>query len=240
MGNSLLSYLNKRLHESIPHRKNNFEAAGPVITISREVGCRGVALAGLLAEGLNQRRMYSNWKVFSKEIFYKSAKELNMESDKVKRMFKETSNYSFDQILNAFGNKNYKSNAKIVNTVRDVIYDIAIEGFCIIVGRGGHIIARDIKNALHIRFIAPFEFRLEKVMATNNLNVREAKDFVNKVEKERNIFRKTIKAESVEEPEFDLVVNCASFSEEQIVDLIIQAIKVKGILKEYSDKVDFF
>lgn len=240
MGNSLLNYLNKRLIEDSPFERSPFAIAGPVITISREVGCGGLALSNLISAELNRSRNNSEWKVFSKEVFYKSARELNMESTQVRKIFKETSSYSFNQMLNAFGNKNYKSNAKVVKTVRDVVYSLAVEGFCVILGRGGHIIAKDIKNALHIRLVAPLEFRVETVMKNENLTKKEAEIFINKTEKERVAFRKTVRAENIKETDFDLIINCASYQGQQAVELIAGAVKAKGIIKDFSNQVDFF
>lgn len=230
MGNSLLNYLNKRIHEVDSKDKGDLATAGPVVTISREVGCGGLVLSNMLSEELNRVQNNSKWKIFSKEVFYKSARELNIESEKVKKVIKQSNNSSFEQMLNAFGNKNYKSNQKIVKTVRDVVYDIAVEGFCIILGRGGHIIAKDIGKSLHIRLIAPLEYRIRTIMNNNNLNRKEAEIFINKVEKERIVFRKNIKAEGVEETDFDFVINCASFTSKQSAEAIVQIMKSKGVI----------
>jgi cytidylate kinase len=144
MGNALLEYLTKRMGNQKAYNNPN-KLPGPLITISREVGCNGVKFAHKLASSLNQRHLGPDWKVLSKEVFFQSAKELDMEPEKVKRVFKYSSGYTFNDILNAFGNKNFKSEKKVVKTVNEVIRTFAEEGFCIIVGRAAHIIAHDIK-----------------------------------------------------------------------------------------------
>jgi cytidylate kinase len=232
MGNSLLNYLNGR-YGTAPMAKSKEKVAGPVITISREVGSGGLLLAKHLSVELKNNNGFE-WNVFSKEVFYKSAQELNMDSDKIKKMLSGGSNNSFDQMLNAFGNKNYKSSEKVVKTVRDVVKSIAINGFCIIVGRGGHIIARDIKNAVHIRIVAPLPHRMESIMKNHNFNEKEAKNYIDKVEQERIAFRKMVlKNEKEQLTDFDLVINEAAFTNQQIVELIIQAMNVKGVMKDY-------
>jgi hypothetical protein len=56
MKNSLLEYLNKRMLHKKPEPQHQYERPpGPVITISREVGCSGIAIAEDLAHRLKQR-----------------------------------------------------------------------------------------------------------------------------------------------------------------------------------------
>jgi cytidylate kinase len=239
MGNALLEYLTKRMGNQKVYTNPN-KLPGPLITISREVGCNGVKLANKIASRLNQRHLGPDWKVLSKEVFFQSAKELDMEPEKVKRVFKYTSSYTFNDILNAFGTKKFKSEKKVIKTVNEVIRTFAEEGFCIIVGRAAHIIAHDIENALHLRFLAPLEYRIKTIMDNNHLNRQEAIDFVQKVESERKAFRKAIRQEAPENDLFDLCINRASFSDEEAIDLIEIAAEKKNIFKDYSKQIDFY
>jgi len=235
MGNTLMAYLNKRLEEEQKRSAGKFTQGedGPVITISREVGCNGLVLARIIAKRLNHSKLPSDWKVLSKEIFYKSAKELNLEPEKVRKIFKKSDKYTFEHILKAFGDKNYKSEQKIVKTVKEVVHSLAADGFSIIVGRAGHIITRDIKNALHIRLTAPVDYRVKTIMHNNRLNAEEALAFIRKVEGERMAFRKALNEESLHEELFDVTINRATFSNEEAVDIIEYAVHKKNILSGY-------
>ena len=224
MGNALMTYLNKRLAEENLFEKHG-KMPGPVITISREVGCNGLDLAQKIAKRLNQQNLKSDWKVLSKEIFYESARELNLNPEKVRKIFKQTDKYAFDEILNAFNNRSFKSERKIIKSVIDVIRTLAFDGFCIIVGRAGHVIAKDIKNALHLRLIAPLEYRVKVIMENKNLNRQEALVFIQKVEQERIAFRKAISEDNPGMDYFDLYINRASFNDEDVVNIIEFAIR---------------
>ena len=233
MKNTLLTYFNQRLSdEKLSEEKKGIP--GPVITISREVGCNGVKFAKKLATYINEKKIYSEWKVLSKEIFHESAKELDMEPEKVRSIFKQDDSYTLNDILKAFGNRRFKSTQKITRTVKDVIRTLAINGFCIIVGRAGHIIAHDIKNALHLRMVAPLEYRIKTIMENNQLNREEAINFIFKVEKERKAFRNAIGNVSMEEDLFDLFINRSSFSDQDTLELILQAAEKKNIFKDYQ------
>ena len=230
MGNTLMNYLNSRLKEKSSFETGKVNHAGPVITLSREVGCNGLALARLIAQRLNKNLPQPVWNVLSKEIFHESAKELDLDPELIRRTFKKTDRYIFDDILKAFRDKRFKSEDRIIRTVREVVRTLAIDGHCIIVGRASHIIASDIKNALHIRLTAPLGYRISTIMTNNRLNRNEAIAFIEKVEKERAAFRKMLRENSLREEYFDLTINRGSFTDEQIVDLIEFSAKKKGIM----------
>lgn len=239
MENILSSYLNKRLKEIEISQKTKREH-GPVITISREVGCNGLFIANQISQRLNKQFNGARWKVISKEVFSESARELNLEPEKVRHILKRTDKYTFDEILEAFNNRNFKSERIVVKSVINTIRSYAIAGFCIIVGRAGHLIAKDIKNAFHLRLYAPLDYRIQSIMERNKLQHDEALLFIQKVEKERIAFRKAIKTEIVDDDFFDLYVNRASFGDEAIIDIIEQAIEKKRILENNYFKMQYF
>ena len=238
MKNSLLIYLNKRLLGQNSNKTKSFEA-GPVITISREVGCNGLKLARLLATRLNTHNLAAEWRVFSKEVFNESARELHMDAERVRKTFKHADKYTFDEILKAFNDKNYKSDRKIAKTVSDVILSFAVDGFCIIVGRASHVIAREIKNSLHIRLVAPFEYRVNNIMKNKELKREDAIEFIHKIERERNSFRNIVCKDKNFEELFDITINREKFDDGEIVDIIEYAVNKKKILQGYKSAMDF-
>jgi cytidylate kinase len=238
MSNALLEYLNNRLGNNRTYG-NGTKIPGPLITISREVGCNGVKLARKMVVSLNKRQLGPDWKVLSKEVFFESAKELDMDPEHVRRVFKFDS-YAFNDILNAFGTKKFKSEKKVIKTVTEVIRSFAEEGFCIIIGRAAHIIAHDIHNSLHLRLLAPWEYRIKTIMSNNHLNREEAIEFIKKVEKERAAFRKAMTIEAPENDVFDLCINRASFQDKEAIELIELAAEKKNIFKDYSHSINYF
>lgn len=230
MSNLLLTYLNKRMTGEEVAKMSKTKSAGPVITISREVGCNGVKLANLIASRLNSRNPESSWKVISKEVFEQSAIELKMEPEQVRKTL-QSETFVFEDMIKAFSDKNYKSNLTIGNTMKRVILHIATEGNCIIVGRAGHIIASGIKNALHIRLVATLDYRINTIMQNNHLNREESIKFINRVENERIAFRRAILKDHPENELFDIAFNRASFSDEDMVELIEFAATKKNLFQ---------
>jgi len=240
MNNTLLTYLNKRLHQNDLKYPSANTQPGPVICISREVGCGGVAMAKLLAAELDKLTFCKKWKVLSKEILEESARELNMETSKLRNIMKEADRGAFDDILSAFSEKRYKSDRKINKTIIELISSFANEGHYIIVGRAGHIIARDIEKSLFIKLTAPHDWRVKQIMEKNYLNMREAIDFIDKTEKERLSFIKRIATEINVEVDFDLTINLSKLTTNDAIDLIKHVSQTKGLIEPNKSKIEVF
>lgn len=232
MSNLLMHYLNQRMTETELIKKSETSVAGPVITISREVGTNGVKLANLIAKRLNSNTPGTNWKVISKEVFHHSAEKLKMEPERVRKTMYKSEKFTFDDILKAFYDKNYKSNVTIGKTMSSVILQIATDGYCIIVGRAGHIIAQEIKHALHLRLIAPIEYRINTIMHNNQLNRGQALKFIDKVDKERTAFRKALFHDDPTHEMFDITINRAAYTNEELIDLIEYAAAMRNLTKQ--------
>ena len=76
---------------------------GPVVTISREVGCPAKKLAASLAERLNTMKKENfkdhPWHWISKEIMMESARELQVDSSQIQHVFDYKSRGGFGRSL---------------------------------------------------------------------------------------------------------------------------------------------
>lgn len=232
--------MNRRFGESSHQPQPGNIVAGPVITISRQVGCGGVKLATRLAETLNKFIICKKWQVISKEVLRQSAKELELDPKKVDRLFTPNEHSTFDEILEAFNAKMYKSDRVILKTVKEVIKGFAVDGCCIIVGRAGHVIARDIEHSLHIRLEAPLEWRINKIASRKNISQSEALKFINETEKKRDAFRKHYLDKKHPEETFDLVIDVSRFKPGSIIKLMKAAVEFKGITESLQSKMSYF
>lgn len=240
MNNTLMVYLNKRLHQGDPKFMAANSQPGPVICISREVGCGALSIARQLALELDKTTFCRKWRVVSKEILQESARELNMDPDKLRSYLKVGERSVFDDILAAFAEKRFKSDKRITKTLVDLVTSFANDGYCIIVGRAGHIITRNVERSLLIKLTAPMEWRIRQIMEKNSLNLRGAVDFIEKTEKERENFRKHIAGENVKADEFDLIINISRMKVNDVIALICQAAQQKGLLENQKSKVEVF
>jgi cytidylate kinase len=221
-------YMSKRITDV------NFEdfksKPGPVITISRASGCIVQTLATDLADRLNEIQKINKWNLISKEVLHEAAERLSIHPKQIKTIFQVRDRSLLDEIMQAFLSKDYQLERKVRNTVINVIHKFGVEGFSIIMGRGGNIICSDIEDALHIRIDAPLDWRVKKIMRLRNIDKDEALTYIINTENDRNSFRKSIKGKDVQCDDYDLAINQSKFDNDEIVEIIIAALKMKKII----------
>jgi len=159
---------------------------------------------------------------------------------KLRKYLNEGKRNLFDDILSAFNEKRHKSDRQINQTLIDLISSFASDGHCIIVGRAGNIIAGGIKKSLLIRMTADHDWRVKQIMEKNNLNIRQAIEFIEKSEQERLNFRKRFAAGNDKTDEFDLTINLSRMTMYETIKIIQSAAQIKGLLEHHRSKVEVF
>lgn len=216
--NHLLSYLSKRMEEK--EKSASARKEGPVITISRQVGCGGLQISDLLAAEMNRNNFEKRWQVISKEVLNESAQELKVAPEKVERLLNRDEHFTLDEILAALTDKYYKSNRVILKTVKEVIRNFAAEGNCIILGRAGRIITADIADALHVRLIAPLEWRMQMLAGRRGISVTEALSYIKETDLQRESLQKYFLKDKNVEFSYDLVLDVSRFSSDNVAKII--------------------
>ena len=230
MTNILLKYLEDRYKHDIP--KEEVESPGPVITISRDFGCPANLCATDVAELLTKMDEGENepWRVISKEILEQASKELGLTPEKIEFVFKFEKRSAVDEVLEALSAKYYKSERKIKNTIREVIRSVGEQGRVIIVGRAGSAILQDIPNSLHVKLIAPLNFRVDGVSRRHEISHNEARKLTEGMDKKRAQLRSEFAGKRIHSVDYDLIFNCEKFETENIVELIAKAAEIRGLV----------
>lgn len=207
---------------------------GPVITLSRELGCPAKVIACNLAEQLNNVKTKKSkelpWRWISKEILDESAKDLNVDCEQIEHVFDYKSRGVLEDILFAHSKDYYKSDLKIRTTIAKVIRSFANQGNAIIVGRGGVAITRDIPLSLHVMLEAPLEWRAVRVASKHEMTIDQARNYAQSIDKKRNQFRDFYQGKGNDYTRFDIKINCMTLSMEEIVDIIIGATKTRKMI----------
>jgi cytidylate kinase len=202
---------------------------GPVITLSREVGCPAKILAMALIKRLNSmkrdRAKEHPWRWISKEIMMESAKELNVDASQIQHVFDYKSRGVLEDLLLAQSKNYYKSDLKIRTTIAKVIRKFANEGNAVIVGRGGVAITRDIPKSLHVYLEAPLEWRALRVTEKYDFSIEQARNYAQNVDKKRGHFRDFFQGKGNDYTRFDIKLNCMTLEQDEIVDIIVGALK---------------
>ena len=172
------------------------------------------------------------WKWLNKEVIEKAAVELEMNPDKIRDVFLGEAKMSIHDVSNAFSTEKVydADNQKVIDTLRAVITEIAREGNCVIVGRAASVVSKGVAKRLCVKLQAPIEWRIKHIMQVSNMNYTDARDYVLEVDRKRSLFVEHIAGRKLECADFDVVFNCATMSDDMIVDSIINILKNKKII----------
>jgi cytidylate kinase len=207
---------------------------GPFVSISREFGCMAEDLAARLAKELTAIGSGSGdskpWRWLNKEIVDESAKALGMKPSQLKYVFMSEKKSVMDEIVGAFSTRYFKSDKKIRNTIVEVVKSIAREGHVIIVGRGAVAFGRDIPRSLHVRLIAPLEWRMEHICKNYDKTPDEALDHIHQVDRERKFLIDSFFGKTTDNSIFHAVFNRQLLSEDEILQGILHLMSMKKLL----------
>ena len=209
------------------------KSAGPVITISREIGCLAGDVAESLTNKINKKlekyEVKRNWTWISKEILEKSANELHIKKEDIAHIFDGKARGLLEDFALSFFKNFYVSDDTIKCTIKYIVRSMAYEGNVIIVGRAGCIITKDISRSMHIKLIAPVSYRNQQLCKTFHLTQNEAKDLIRDIDKKRRAFMKFYSGGKDECCYYDIILNCTKFDHSSLVDLLYHIGEKKGL-----------
>jgi len=215
MDNVFVKYLSKQAKKE----KAKVYEPGPVITISRQYGCYGTDVAQKLAENIS--KLSTNpWDYITKEILEESAKHLGTGTHEIANIFGADEKSFLSDLVVSFSTKTYKSDSLIKKTIQSVVKTYAEQGNCIIVGRAGCIIAKNIPKSLHVRLVAPFRYRVNRIQERYDLSEKDAVAKVKDTDKKRQNFMKFFKGDLPDDEVFDLIINREKMTCEEIIETI--------------------
>jgi cytidylate kinase len=183
--------------------------AGPVITISREPGCGGTAIAKYLAQQLDLD-------LFGGQIIQKVAESVEM-SEKVINSLDEKEMTKRDDWLTALFETRHLWPDRYLYHLTKVIGTIGRCGNAVILGRGAnYILPQD--HTFRVRFIAPMDVKLKNVMRTTP---EEAEQYILKTESERRAFiRQYFHTDLTDPGHYDMIVNMGKIPIDGAVDAV--------------------
>jgi len=213
-------YFDGRCRESILNQPAADD--GPVITLSRLTGCDARQVAALLVDDLNNKYGTSKWKWVDKDIIYAIAKELNTDTQRVENFYKGIELSNISEMIMAFSG-GFISDLRVKKAIRDVVLSMCKTGYLVLVGRGGVSIAHDMQDALHIRLIAPFYWRVENVMKKKDIDIEAAEEYVVDTDEKRfNLIQAFLDKKPLNiDYLFDATINRSSFSIQETSELIL-------------------
>jgi cytidylate kinase len=163
-----------------------------LITIEREFGCGGGAIAAQLAERLR-------WKLWDHLLTEEIARLANVEQSAVRRC-DERMDSRLHRLAKSFWRGSYERNSAalgsqvfdtdcMMSMMQEIVDGIAREGNAVVVGRGTPYFLRENPDAFHVFLYAPRAEKIRRTIAEGNSR-GEAEELVDSVDRERAAYIK--------------------------------------------------
>lgn len=204
---------------------------GPVVTLSREFGCPSKLIAQRLATELNRqprREGQHGWRVISKEVVEATARQLGMDPVDAVHILNFAGKGLIEDVLASF-TTSYVNDHRVRKTILNVVRSIADQGHVILVGRGGVGILRNRPNTLHVRLLAPTEWRIRSVCESKKISVTEASTMIDEIDRNRVKLLELVTGEKFSPFLFDVAYHCHSLSNDEIVSSIMGLLKARNL-----------
>ena len=204
----------------------------PVITISRQYGSYGDAVAELLRDRLGYRILDKNlMRGLAAQAGLKPAKIVDLSEDQyrprtlVERFLEDTappprSPAMWAEYVAADARK--RSAEELVTQLIQAAYE---KDNVVIVGRGGQVVLREKPDVLHVRLAAPLEMRIRRHQIRAGLTVEAARAQVLERDKASAEFvKRYYGVDAADSTLYDLIINTGKLSLEAAADLIIMSL----------------
>lgn len=187
------------------------QASSPIrgITISRETGAGAITVGRLLMEYLEAKQPAENfrpWAVFDRELAKKVLQDHKLPETFESYLQEDVSGRITDfleELLSV-----HPPSWTLVQHTKHTILRLAMKGNVILVGRGAHIITAQLPHVLHVRLVAPLEFRVRHIMDYYQLKPLHAAEFVRKSDLAKARYIKRHFGVKVQDPlQFHLTIN---------------------------------
>jgi cytidylate kinase len=191
------------------------ESHSYLITVSREPGTRGGAVAKGVAERLGLD-------FFHREIIQKMAESARISTRLLETLDEKGLSVLEDWIATLVDKRHLWPDQYLRYLMR-IIGTVGKHGNAVIVGRGANFILPP-KGRFRVRIVAPLKTRIQNVANDLEVPVEEAKRRVLRAESDRRAFvRKYFHADISDPVNYDVVVNTGTLSFESAVAAIIGA-----------------
>jgi len=110
-----------------------------------------------------------------------------------------------------------------------VVISFAFQGHKIIIGRGGAALNQDFKNAIHVKLFASPDWRVQKVQDKFHITKEEAKKQIIEIDEKRQAMIDSFFKKEADNSIFDLIINSARYSIDEIAEIIANAMELKKI-----------
>ncbi len=193
----------------------------PVITLSREMGSLGTAIARRVADSLGCRFVW-------REVINRAASRAGAP---------EVALAEIDDLDLLGVRPTFRQRRAYRECVRQVIEEMAAQDDVVIVGRAGQVVLKDAPNVLHVRVVAPRELRIRRTASRQEISLEAARAQVQESDRTRRAYlRRAYYVDWNAIELYDLVINTRRLTVVASAGLIIDALGQDSPLEEAPRK----
>jgi len=221
-----MAFLNWQWDSNRRSVRSQIPLAKTAVTISRETGAGGHAIAVRLAECLQALSPKGSppWTVFDRNLIEQVLEDHHLPARLAEHLPEDTSSQLDDILDDLFGLR--PDSWTVVQETAETILRLAMLGHVILIGRAAAVVTARLPHVLHVRLVAPFEVRVERVQADRKLSRKEAEEVVRREDRGRARYWKRYYGADIEDPLlYHLVLNTGRLSCEAAVAVIVQALR---------------
>lgn len=192
----------------------------PFVTIANICGAGGGEVAQALSERLG-------WPVFDREILTLMARDDNVRESIYRSMDERDLNW-FENVFRTLVQQEFRKN-DYFHRLTQVVLWLARQGPAIYIGRSVDLILPQDKG-LRVKIVAPMERCIDNFVRFSNVSREQARREIERIERERREFVENhFHIDPQTATRFDLQIRVDRFTTSQVVDLIVCAMKARGV-----------
>lgn len=200
------------------HKKMRIPAL-PFVTISRQFGCHAYSMAEKLVEILNEKSAGREWVIYDRKLLEMISKQEDISEDLIANLNERLRSQIEDwwmQVISGVPSESF-----ILKRLVSSICALASTGYVIIIGRGSCVITRELEGGIHVRTVAPLEWRIENLRRYPDRIKEASKKNLIKMDQEREQFIKKYFRLEINDPvHYHLVLNSEMLTIEEQVDAV--------------------
>lgn len=176
-----------------------------VITISRQYGTGGIAIAQKISEKLGYSFMYIDELVAA-------CRERGLDID-----LERIEGRPPKLVDRLFG----LNRAKVIETIREVMEEAARAGNVVIGGWGGQVLLKDCPDVFHLRIVGSDESRTRHIMSSAGVPRVQAEEIVETTDRNQSLFSNYFFKADFSDPKlYHAVINIDRTSPDEICDIV--------------------
>ncbi|MFI5350477.1 MAG: AAA family ATPase [Elusimicrobiota bacterium] len=208
----------------------------PFVTVSREAGAGGHALAESLLQRFSKEsgELFAGWQIFDKSLCERVAADPDLHVS-LQSLLNEEHHTGLDDLLRSLvagvGPQN-KIDHRMFRTVRGV----CVLGKAIVVGRAAALITRDLPFGVHVRLVSERKARVDRVRRETGLDAIEVGQTLDRQDWQRAREADTYFNKDIADPHlYDCVWNADAVTFEAMAESLVGLIRRRAARRELME-----